>query len=211
VSATTVPVVTSQIRPVTPDGETAAAERSGARGPATMTMTPRLRRVVFTAHVVSSVGWIGAVVAYLALVVAALTSEDAQTVRAAFLAMELTFFVLVPLAFAALLTGVVQSLGTTWGLFRHYWVIFKLLLTVVATLVLLLHIQTVTSLADAVARTDGGDLPGAGGELLHAGVGLLVLLLNVILAVYKPRGMTRYGQRKQHELRARRQEEQRAG
>jgi hypothetical protein len=176
-----------------------------------MTMTPRLRRVVFTAHVVSSVGWIGAVVAYLALVVAALTSEDAQTVRAAFLAMELTFFVLVPLAFAALLTGVVQSLGTTWGLFRHYWVIFKLLLTVVATLVLLLHIQTVTSLADAVARTDGGDLPGAGGELLHAGVGLLVLLLNVILAVYKPRGMTRYGQRKQHELRARRQEEQRAG
>ena len=168
-------------------------------------MTPRLRKLVFTVHVVSAVGWIGAVVAYLALVVAALTSQDAQTVRAAFLGMELIYFVLVPLAFASLLTGVVQSLGTKWGLFRHYWVIFKLLLTVVASAVLLLNMQTVASLADAAAQTDSADLPGAGGQLLHAGVGLIVLLMTVILAVYKPRGMTRYGQRKQHELRTRKQ------
>lgn len=165
-----------------------------------MTLTPRLRKFVLTAHVVSSVGWIGAVVAYLALVVAALTSQDAQTVRAAFLAMELIYFVLVPLAFAALLTGVVQSLGTTWGLFRHYWVIFKLLLTVLATLVLLLNMQTVSSLADVAAEVGNAELPSAGGQLLHAGVGLLVLLTTAILGVYKPRGMTRYGQRKQHEL-----------
>jgi uncharacterized membrane protein len=161
-----------------------------------MTLTPRLRKFVFTAHIVSSVGWIGAVVAYLALVVAALTSEDAQRVRAAFLAMELTYFVLVPLAFASLLTGIVQALGTMWGLFRHYWVIFKLLLTVLATFVLLLNMQTVSSLADRAAR-DSADLPGAGGQLLHAGVGLLVLLTTAILAVYKPRGMTRYGRRKE--------------
>jgi hypothetical protein len=173
-----------------------------------MTLTPRLRKFVFTAHVVSSVGWIGAVVAYLALVAAALTSPDAQTVRAAFLAMELTYFVLVPLAFVALLTGVVQSLGTTWGLFRHYWVIFKLLLTVLATFVLLLNMQTVSSLADVAAR-DSADLPGAGGQLLHAGVGLLVLLVTATLAVYKPRGMTRYGRRRQHELRTRKHDERR--
>jgi hypothetical protein len=165
-----------------------------------MTMAPRLRKFVFTAHVVLSVGWIGAVIAYLALVVAALTSDDAQTIRAAVLAMELTYFVLVPLAFTALLTGVVQSLGTTWGLFRHYWVIFKLLLTVVATVVLLLNMQTVVSLADTAAQSNG-DLPSVGGQLLHAGVGQVVLLLTVILAVYKPRGMTSYGQRKQDELR----------
>src|SRR5918992_4622028 len=125
-----------------------------------MTLTPRLRRFVFTAHIVSSVGWIGAVVAYLALVVAALTSEDAERVRAAFLAMELLYFVLVPLALAALLTGVVQALGTTWGLFRHYWVIFKLVLTIVATLVLVLHRPDVTALADEATRRAGGDLPG---------------------------------------------------
>jgi hypothetical protein len=172
-----------------------------------MTMTPRLRKFMLTAHVVSSVGWIGAVVAYLALVVAALTSQDPQTVRASFLAMELTYFVLVPLAFGSLLTGVVQSLGSTWGLFRHYWVLFKLLLTVIATLVLLLNMQTVSSLADVAADADSADLPGAGGQLLHAGVGMLVLLMTVILAVFKPRGMTRYGQRKQHEVRTRKQDE----
>jgi uncharacterized membrane protein len=175
-----------------------------------MMMTPRVRKFVFTVHVVSSIGWIGAVVAYLALVVAALTSDDPQTVRATFLAMELAFFALVPLALAALVTGVIQSFGTKWGLFRHYWVIFKLLLTVVATAVLLLHIRTVSSLANTAADTNDGHLPGAGGELLHAGVGLVVLLMNVVLAVYKPRGMTRYGQRKQLELRTRRRDEPRA-
>ena len=172
-----------------------------------MTLTPRARKLVFTAHVVSSAGWLGAVIAYLALVVAALTSEDAQTVRAAFLGMELTYYVLVPLAFASLVTGVVQSLGTTWGLLRHYWVIFKLGLTVVATFVLLLNMGTVNSLVDT-ARRDGADLPGAGGQLLHAGVGLLVLLATATLAVYKPRGMTRYGQRRQRELRAGTQDDQ---
>jgi hypothetical protein len=167
-----------------------------------MTMSARLRKFMLAVHVVSSVGWIGAVIAYLALVAAALTSEDAQTVRSAVLAMQMTYLVLVPLAFAALLTGIVQSLGTTWGLVRHYWVIFKLLLTVLATFVLLLNMRTVSSLAD-LAATEGGDLPDAGGQLLHAGIGLLVLLVTMLLAVYKPRGMTARGQRKQQELRMR--------
>ncbi len=165
-----------------------------------MKMTPGVRKFVRTAHVVCSVGWIGAVVAYLALVVAALTSRDDATVRAAFVAMELTYFVLVPLALGALLTGVVQSLGTTWGLFRHYWVIFKLALTVLAAFVLLLNMQSVTALADATA-SESRELPGAGGQLLHAGVGSLVLVVAMILAIYKPRGMTRSGARRQRELR----------
>ena len=176
-----------------------------------MAMPPSLRKLVLTAHVVSSVGWLGAVVAYLALVVAAMTSQDARTVGAAFIAMELTYFVLLPFALASLLTGVVQSLGTPWGLFRHYWVVFKLLLTVVAAGILLLHMQTVSSLAEAAAETESADLPGAGGELLHAGGGLLVLLVTAILGIYKPRGMTRYGRSKQNELRTRKQDSKRSG
>ena len=161
-----------------------------------MTLGPRLRKLVLTAHVVSSVGWIGAVVAYLALVVAAVTSDDSQTVRATFLAMDLIYLALIPLAVVALVTGVVQSLGTKWGLLRYYWVVFKLALTVLATTVLLLHMPTVDSLADKAART-GNELPEAGGELLHAGVGLVVLLATAILGLYKPPGLTRYGRRKQ--------------
>ncbi|WP_200961608.1 DUF2269 domain-containing protein [Paenibacillus sp. Soil522] len=168
-----------------------------------MIMKPGLRKFALTAHIASSVGWIGAVVAYLALVVATQTSQDAQTVRAAFIAMEpITWFALVPLSFASLLTGLVMSLGTPWGLFRHYWVLAKLLLTVLATLVLLSYTQTVSFLA-GVAADPSADLDrlGGGGQFLHPGIGLLVLLLVLILSVYKPRGMTRYGWRKQQEKR----------
>ncbi len=167
-----------------------------------MTMTPGLRKFVLTAHVVSSVGWLGAVAAFLALAVAGVTSQDAQTVRAAYLAMELTgWFAIVPVSVAALLTGLVQSLGTPWGLFRHYWVLCKLLLTVLATIVLLLHMPTVSYMAGVAAETDSAHLGGLPGELLHAGGGLLVLLVTTVLSVYKPRGMTPYGWRKQHEQR----------
>lgn len=165
-----------------------------------MTMTPSLRKFALTAHLTFSVGWIGAVVAYLGLGVAAVTSQDAQTVRAAWIAMALTgWHVIVPLAFASLLTGLVMSLGTQWGLFRHYWVLFSLVLTIFATIILLLHMPTVSVLADVAAEADDANLRQLGGDLLHPGIGLVVLLVIQGLNVYKPRGLTPYGWRKQHE------------
>jgi hypothetical protein len=174
-----------------------------------MTMAPRLRKLALTAHVTSSVGWLGAVVVFLALSVASLTSRDAETVRGAYLVMELTGrVVLVPLSLASLLTGLISSLGTIWGLFRHYWVLFKLLINVVATIVLLLYVQTLDYLADVAAATtlSSGDLRELrnSSPMLHAGAALLLLLVATTLAIYKPRGMTRYGQRKQHEHEQRR-------
>ncbi len=167
-----------------------------------MTMTPGIRKFALTAHITFSVGWIGAVVAYLALGVSAVTSRDVRTVRAAWIAMEVTgWFAIVPLALAALLTGIVMSLGTPWGLFRHYWVVITLLLTVLASIVLLLHMPTVSFLADVAQELDEAQLAGLGGDLLHAGAGLLVLIVITGLNVHKPRGMTRYGWRKQHEQR----------
>jgi hypothetical protein len=67
-----------------------------------MTMTPGVLKFVLTAHITSSVGWLGAVVGYLILVLAALNSQDAQRVRAAWIAMELTgWYAIVPLALAS--------------------------------------------------------------------------------------------------------------
>jgi len=167
-----------------------------------MTMTPGLRKFALTAHVTFSVGWLGAVAGFLALAVASLTSKDAQVVRAAYVAMDLTaWFVIVPLALASLLTGLVQSLGTDWGLFRHYWVLAKLLLTVVATIVLLLKLEPISYMAGVAAETtlSSADLREMRMSLVaHAGGGLLVLLVNTVLGVYKPRGITPYG-RRQHE------------
>jgi hypothetical protein len=169
-----------------------------------MTLNPGLRKFALTAHVTSSVGWLGAVVGFLALALAGLTSQDAQIVRAAYLTMELIgWFVLVPLALASLLTGLIQSLGTTWGLFRHYWVLAKLLINVFATFVLLMYMQTLRALADVAAETtsSSGDLGAlrSPSPLLHAGAALLLLLVATTLAVYKPRGLTPYGQRKRRE------------
>ena len=64
-----------------------------------MTLSPAVRKLALTVHLTSSVGWIGAVLAYLALGVAAVTRSDPQTVRAAWTAMDLTgWWVIVPLA-----------------------------------------------------------------------------------------------------------------
>src|SRR5918999_2105907 len=166
-------------------------------------MTPRLRKFALTAHIAFSVGWLGAVVAYLALAIAGLTSHDAQMVRAAYLSIELIgWFVIVPFSLAALLTGLVQSLGTQWGLFRHYWILVKFLLTSAGTLVLLLHMPAVSRMAELAAEAtfSGADFRALGIQLVvHAAGGLLVLLAATTLSVYKPWGMTPYGRRKQHE------------
>lgn len=109
-----------------------------------------------------------------------------------------------PLCLASLVTGVIESLGTPWGLLRHDWVVAKLVLTLLATVVLLAHTQPIGLLAHAAARaTLPGDLHSIRIQLLvDAAAALFVLLLATVLAVYKPRGMTPYGWRKQHARRA---------
>lgn len=166
-------------------------------------MTPGLRKFALTAHITSTVGWLGAVIGFLALAIAALTSQDVQMVRGAYLSMELTgWYVLVPLCLASLVTGLVMSLGTPWGLFRHYWVLIKFLITVIAAFILFMYTQTLGHLgelaADVTLTVDDLRNPS---PVLHSGLALLALLVTTALSVYKPRGMTRYGQRKQHDER----------
>lgn len=160
-------------------------------------MRPTVRKGVLTLHITVSVGWVGAGVAYLALVIWAWRSPDPQTLRAAWSAMELIgWYVLVPLALGSLGTGLVMGLGTHWGLLQHYWVVFSLVLTVVAAAVLLGHMPTVSSFADIAATALHSPRRALRGELLHAGGGLVVLLSIVGLNVFKPPGLTPYGQRK---------------
>jgi hypothetical protein len=167
-----------------------------------MTLGPRLRKVVLTVHVLTSVGWIGACAAYLTLTVAAMTSDSNDTVRAAFVSMEIVYFALVPLAAVALLTGLIQAVGTNWGLFRHYWVLTKLVLTCVAITVMVLNLDNVSSHADHVSHRSA-EYGAAAHQFRHAAGGLTILGLTAILGLYKPRALTRYGRRKKNELRAR--------
>jgi hypothetical protein len=168
-------------------------------------MRPALRKLVRTAHVTVTVGWLGAVAGFLALATAGLTSEDSQMVRAAYIAMDLIArFVIVPLSIIPLVaTGPLLSLGTPWGLFRHYWIIVKLVINILSTTILLMHMQPISYLSRAAAE---GTLSHADRSLqiqmvFAAGAGLIALIVATGLAVYKPRGMTSYGWRKQYEER----------
>ena len=168
-------------------------------------MTPKIRKLTLTAHIVSGVGWMGATAAFLALALAGLTSNDDRLTSSAYVAMKLIGWrVIVPLSLASLLTGLVQSLGTAWGLFRHYWVLLKFVLTVIATGLLLLHMNLATRLADNAAKSNmaTADLHGLRLQIMaDAAAAVLLLIVNTTLAAFKPRGMTRYGRRKQYEKR----------
>ena len=168
-----------------------------------MVLPPSLRKFTLALHVTGSVGLLGAIAIFLVLAIAGLFSTDDQTIRASYLAMQIsTKFVILPLALAALLTGVVQALGTPWGLFRHYWVLLKLLLTTFAITILLLKLRLISEAARLAAEgmLPRAELRNVGLQLMvHAAGGLGVLLLAMILSIYKPQGLTAYGWRKQRE------------
>jgi hypothetical protein len=161
-----------------------------------MTLSRTFRRFMLTWHIVTSVGWLGAVLAYLALDITATAGEDIASVRAAYFAMDLTIrYVIVPLSMACVLIGTANALTSVWGLLQHYWVLVKLLLTAFATVILLLEVKNVTYMAEiASTSADPRNLPGS---LPHS-IGALIILVTVsVLSVYKPKGLTLYGWKRQ--------------
>lgn len=158
-------------------------------------MRPRVRKVALTAHIGASVGWFGAVATFLGLALVGVTAEDDRLVRGAYLVAEpVVRYVIVPFAVMSLVTGLISALGSAWGLFRHHWVLFKLVLTAFATLILLIYTRTVGRLADIAgdATADLGPLRSPT-FVLHSAGALVLLVVTLVLAVYKPRGVTRFG------------------
>jgi hypothetical protein len=168
-------------------------------------MTPRIRKTALTAHVALSVGWLGAVASFEALAIAGLVSSDAPRTGAVYLAMEtIAWFVIIPFAFGSLLSGLLMALGTKWGLFRHYWVAAKFLINSLAIILLLLHTRMIGLVAAAAADATlpSTDLYAVRIKLVAiAGAAVLALLVATTLAVFKPRGMTPFGSRRDRPLR----------
>lgn len=163
-----------------------------------MSLSASVRRFTFATHVTTSVGWVGAVLVFVAIAGLALASDDERVVRGAYLVMApAAWFVLVPLAHAAFLSGLVLSLGTAWGLFRHYWVALKLVITAVSTAVLLVYMGTFRQMAgvaaDPVVELGAVRNPS---PLVHAVLAFFLLVAATVLAIYKPFGTTPYGARR---------------
>jgi hypothetical protein len=163
----------------------------------TMSLRPALRRALLVVHVSASVGWLGAVLPYLALDLIATFSHDISSVRSAYFAMALVLrWVIVPLGLAATVVGISNGIVSPWGLWRHYWVAIKLVLTLFALSILLLESRTVLAMADLAAS--GTDPRTLQGSLPHSIGGALVLLVATVLSLYKPKGLTRRGWRQRH-------------
>ncbi len=162
-----------------------------------MTLSPRWNRLVITTHVSTSIAWVGAVACFLALAIVGFTSQNAQRAQASYIAMDLiTWFVILPLSLASPVSGIVQGLGTAWGLLRHYWVVVKLFITVPSIVLLLLHMAPTSRLAAAAESNslDPQALEGLRLQLIgDSAAALFVLLMMTALSIYKPKGLTPMG------------------
>jgi uncharacterized membrane protein len=184
--------------------------QAGTASPTTATRTrpsrrlpPRWRNLLLTTHIVVAVGVLGTDLVLLTLGVTGLASGDAELIRAGYLTMRLLAeAVLLPLALAAPLTGILLGLGTPWGLARHWWVLTKLVLTIaVATAAVFVLRPALNRAAAEALQVPLAELPTTGIGQLGVAVTLastgavLVLVAIVTLAVFKPWGQTRLRRR----------------
>lgn len=177
------------------DPVTARTARAGSRRP--RRLSARTRRLALTAHILTSVGWLGIVVAMLVLGIAAASTADAGIARAGYDLMELFGRrIFPPAALGAAASGVVLSLGTKWGLVRHRWVVTKLVLTIGVIVTGTQLTGRLLEQATSASTTDVA-LPGgvARGLIVGSMMHLLMLAAATAISVYKPWGRTRRGRR----------------
>ena len=117
-----------------------------------MVLRPGLRKSLLILHISCSVGMLGTVAAFLLLAIIAVARNDPQTLQAAYLSMDmLARLLILPLVLASLVIGVVQSLLSNWGLFRHWWIVVKLVVSIIVPVVLLLQMPGIRLVAAAAA------------------------------------------------------------
>ena len=162
-------------------------------------LSPGQRKLVLAAHIVVSVGLFGLSAAMFVLGTVAVTTSDAETGQAAYRSMRIfTRGVVQPVALGALVSGLILSLGTRWGVVRHYWIVTKLALTVATVLCGIFVVGPLVQQAIGMS-SDVAMLPAAGRGsapiVLVAALAANVLMLGAatVISVYKPWGTIRRG------------------
>jgi hypothetical protein len=166
-------------------------------------VSPSLYKLLLTTHIIVSVGWLGVVFAKIVLGLVAITTTVPDTAAALYGAMQALNVAFPPVAIGTIVTGVLLSLGTKWGLLQHYWVVTKIVLTVgvITTAVQLggrIAPQSIAAPAGQAAA-DGTILGIASAPttlLIALSVThLLMLGAATVISVYKPWGKTWFGRR----------------
>ncbi|WP_022919165.1 hypothetical protein [Ruania albidiflava] len=176
----------------TPTPTTAGARSHHSRSH----LRPPLRKAVLVAHLLSAGAWVGIDVIVAVLV---LVGWFGQGSTAGLAYRALGTFAVVPMLVVALVclaTGLLLGLATRWGLVRYWWVLVKLVLTVVLCVLIVVALQPrmpeVVAHGEAVSRSTGTGSTGSRAEVIWLffppAVSLTVLGLATGLAVYKPWG-----------------------
>ncbi|MDG9720278.1 DUF2269 domain-containing protein [Streptomyces sp. DH24] len=153
------------------------------------------RRATLVVHVSASAGWLGLTLGLLALAVTATTTRDPVTVEASVRAMKLfADRLLLPVALLTLVSGLVLSLGTSWGLARHRWVWTKFWLTLATTTATAFALRPGVNAA-VTAAAGGEGLPDPGDVLFGPIVSLTAYVFMTAVSVLKPWGLTGRGRR----------------
>lgn len=152
----------------------------------------RLRRraykIALTAHVLASVGWFGVAVVVAFCGLAAAATDDPTLAHALYRTMEAVPWLSIPVGLVAAATGGVLSIGTIYGLIRHWWVVAKI---AIAAAVITTDAVLVGRVAHNAAVSGDPATPLYGSTIAH----LVVLAVATVLSVFKPRGRTPWGRR----------------
>ncbi|MGH3984583.1 MAG: hypothetical protein ACRDST_18340 [Pseudonocardiaceae bacterium] len=161
-------------------------------------LRPRSRKLWLTLHVGFSVGWLGAAMAMLVLAIVGASTSDLLLRHHAYEIMHIfDLAIVIPLVLLALITGLVMSLGTKWGLVRYWWVLAKFVIAL--SIPLFAAVQESFWVREAVAGTRANpavDLAGTDVRLWVCFIAFSLLLWTATaLSSYKPWGHTWWYQR----------------
>lgn len=151
------------------------------------------RKTLLVVHIGTSVGFMGAVAVFLCLAVVGLLAGNHASANAFYAVMRtITWWVIVPLAFASIAVGVLQAALSPWGLVRHYWVVVKLAMTALITAVLMIQTPSIDALGLIAASPEAmmGDIGARYSVLVHSGAGMIAITVVLVLSIVKPRGLT---------------------
>ncbi|SFO90547.1 hypothetical protein SAMN04489713_110197 [Actinomadura madurae] len=152
------------------------------------------RRVWLTLHVGVSVGWLGLALAMTTLAITGATADDHAVRHGSYELMHVfDLTIVIPSVVLAVVTGLVVSLGTPWGLVKHRWVLLKFVISLVIPVIATVQSGWIEELQHRTA--DPAADPGGTGLVLVLCMLLYAALLwtAVVLSVFKPGGKTRWG------------------
>jgi uncharacterized membrane protein len=159
-------------------------------------LNQKKKQLIVALHVISAASWIGGTMGLILLLIYLKSAANGEQLAYTLSSMEVIDDNLLKYpALLTLLTGVLLSVWTQWGLVKHYWVAIKLVLTVATIMMGILFLDNWTaSLGEMIEDMGLATLQSREFQttwssiIVMAGFNLASLLLMVFITYFKPFG-----------------------